>query len=85
MTAIQAVQTKAQEITAIYNKPDNPKWKVWGNRAVIFAAPIGALAILIFVPAPFKDPAAATWAVLMGAFKGLTKLTTDPNPPKTTT
>ena len=82
MTAIQAVQSKARQIVAIYNTPDNPKWKVWGNRCAIFLAPIGGLAILLFVPEPYKTYAAEAWAVLMGTLKGVSKLTTDPKPSK---
>lgn len=56
--------------------PDHPVWKRIGNWAAIIGAPAGTLLILIFVPAPYKEPAVATWAAIMAALKAGTKLTT---------
>lgn len=62
------------KLTERIKKPDNPFWKKVGNFAALVAAPAGTLAILIFVPDPFKQTAIATWSALMAAIKGLTKL-----------
>jgi hypothetical protein len=57
------------------DKPDNPFWRKVGNFAVIIAGPVGTLAILIFVPAPFKEPGIAAWSAIVAGIKAASKLT----------
>jgi hypothetical protein len=68
MTAIEKIQST-------WNKPDNPFWKKVGNFCTIIASPAGTLAILIFVPEPFKQASIAVWVSIMAAIKATTKLT----------
>ena len=70
--------TTAKRIRRAWNRPDNPTWRKVGNIAVMVAGPVGTLAILIFVPAPFKDASIAAWSALVAAVKAGTKLTTAP-------
>ena len=71
------IQEVKSDLVKQYNKPDHPFWAKVGNFCAIIGGPVGALAIFIFVPAPYKEPAAAAWAAIMGAIKGATKLTSN--------
>jgi len=57
------------------NKPDHPFWHKVGEVATKVAQPLGTLAILIFVPPPYKEEAIATWVAITSAIFGATKLT----------
>lgn len=78
MSPIQTLTTTCGNIVKQVKKPDHPFWKKVGTIAFNVAQPLGSLAILAFVPAPYKDPAIALWIALCNAIKGATKLTVDP-------
>lgn len=62
-------------ITERIKSPDHPFWSKVANIAAKVVGPAGTLAILIFVPAPYKDQAVAVWVALTSAIVGGTKLT----------
>lgn len=77
MSPITTIKTSIIDpIVNQVKKPDHPFWAKVGKNAIEIAQPLGALAILLFVPAPLKDYAAASWIALCNVIKGATKLTT---------
>ncbi len=71
MTIQQATNSIAKQIA----KPDHPFWRKVGNWAVIVAAPVGTVAIEVFIPDPWKRVIQVAWNSIMSLIKFGSKLT----------